>query len=555
MKKQTFLVGVLILFIAGMLAKVLGAVYRIPLTWILGAEGLGLYQLIFPVFSLLLVLSSSGMPTAISKLIANHLSQNDYISVKKILKISLLLLGSIGLLFGILLSLLSFQIASLQQNPQLSIGYIAIAPSLFLVSILSCFRGYFQGHSLMMPTALSQIIEQAGKLILGLILSATLIDFGVEYGVLGAILGTTLSEVIAVVVMFLYYKYHSKIGYNSSQSQLHNTLHSIKIYKKASEKSKDNALLKKRIPKSINSISNKTVTAPIKTNKQICATLIKTSLPIILASVILPVLNFIESLVVIPLLFNAGFSNTSATMLWGINTGVVNSLINMPITLSLSSAISLVPALASTKNPQKIQQNYTQALTLSMLFCIPVFFGFILLASPIISLLYNDSLGGNTFLSLAITMLISSSIIILLGSALQIQNSTLQSLGKGKISLFNMAISGILKIILFLILVQIPSINIWGSVISNIVFYLTAFTLNYIVISYKLKIKFPLKKLIPFISGSLLLILFILNLKLAFAPSTFLLIIEIIGGAALYLFAVVIFIDPKSLPIKKKKLV
>ena len=205
MKQQTFLGGVAILFIGGAIAKILGAIYRIPLTWILGAEGLGLYQLIFPVFSLLIVLSSSGMPTSISKMTANRLSNGDYAGVRAVFKVSLITMVVVGLVASILIAGLSYTIALLQGNTGSTLGYLGIAPAVFFVCVLSVFRGYFQGHSNMIPTALSQIIEQGGKLVFGLLFAYLFLGYGIEWGAFGAILGVTISEILTVAVLCIFY--------------------------------------------------------------------------------------------------------------------------------------------------------------------------------------------------------------------------------------------------------------------------------------------------------------------------------------------------------------
>ncbi|MBO5102851.1 MAG: polysaccharide biosynthesis protein [Clostridia bacterium] len=526
MKKQTFLGGVVVLFLAGVIAKVLGAIYRVPLTWILGAEGLGIYQLVFPIFSLLMVLASAGMPTAISKVVAGYMAKNDFNAVQKVLKVSIKLLSVVGLFFSIILAVSSYYIASLQGVPNSVWCYLVIAPSVFLVSVLSAFRGYFQGVANMFPTAISQIIEQAGKLIFGLLGSFILIRFGVEFGALGAVLGVTFSEVLALFVIWLNYLKYRKQANNYSQNELHSTLHNT---------------------------SN-------LTQKEIAKTLIKTSLPIVSASVILPFILFVESLFVVPLLNSVGIGIADATKLWGINTGVVNSLINMPIVLSLAVAISIVPAVASTQDKKVVNQKYNQSIGLVVLFCLPIALIFVLLGEPIISILYFESLGGEQFITLATNMLAVSVIVILLGAILQFQNSILQGLGKGKITLINMAVAGVIQLVLFFVLVSIPNINIWGSVFASIAFYLVSFSLNYFYIRFKLKIKFDLKVVLPSIAGAVLMGMFIGNVLIFNGSQSILsLILSVIGGVVLYLFSLLTFGAFKNynfnvLRLKKKQL-
>lgn len=500
MKVQTFMGGVAVLFIGGVLAKVLGAIFRIPLTWILGAEGLGIYQLIYPVFALLIVLSSSGMPTAISKMTAKRMQNNDIIGAKSVLRVSLVTLGIIGLIFSILLISCASALANLQGNSLSMLGYIGIAPAVFFVSILSAYRGYFQGCSNMYPTAFSQIIEQGGKLIFGLLFSYLLIGYGVEYGTLGAILGVTLSEILSVIVLWLIYLKDNKKKYNYSQKYLHNT------------------------PKP-------------ESKKTIFIELIKTSLPIVLSSITLPLLVMLDSMLVVNLLLNAGFDNIEATKMWGIESGVVNSLINMPIVLSLAVAISIVPVVANLKKGEQANEKINQAIVLVVLFCLPIMTAFLIMPDILMQFLYSESLGGVNYTSLASSLLISSSPVILLGAILQVQNSSLQGLGYGKITMLNMFIAGIAKIILTICLVALPNINIFGCVISNLAFYLLAFSLNALFMRYKFGFRFNFKSIVPSIAGVLGVALVLLNFSLLKISIYIMLPLALVSAFLVYLFA------------------
>ena len=556
MKKQTFLGGVAILFIAGILAKLIGAVYRVPLTWILGAEGLGIYQLVFPIFSLLMVISSAGMPTAISKLVANALSKNDFNKAHKILKVSLIYLTIIGLVFSIVLISVAYLLANVQGHTESVICYYAIAPAILFVSILSAFRGYFQGYLNMIPTALSQIIEQGIKLVLGLLLSFVLVRFGIVYGALGAILGVTISEIVAVLVLGAMYLKDRKLKVNYSQNRLHSILHSTYNYsknailkeKKSRKVKLPNIQTKKLIEQyKINELRLRSLNNDVAENKNnskvIAKELFKTSLPIILASITLPLLVFIESVLVVKLLGNAGIEVGEATRLWGLSSGVVTSLTNMPIMLSLAVAISLVPAVAKTTDRTVLASKLNQSIGLVLTFCLPLMIGIMLLGEPILTLLYQESLGGVEYSLLTRNLLICGSITIPFGAVLQVQNSALQGAGFGKTTMLNMMLSGVFKIVMFVLLVQVPTINIWGSVISNITFYILAFLLNYIFIRFRLKIKFTYKSLLPSLAGAVLMTLLIGNLELLMSSVSIYITLplEIFFGAIAYLFSLYVF--------------
>ena len=525
MKGQSFVGGVVVLTIATVLVKILGAMYRIPLTWVLGAEGLGLYQLVFPIFSLLLVLSSTGMPLAICKMVSFAVYTRQLGYAKQILKVSLILLGGVGLLFSIAVVVFASTLASMQNNPDLSLCYYVIAPAIFFVSILSCFRGYFQGFANMIPTAISQIIEQVSKLVLGLGLGYYFSTFSLIWGVVGALCGVTIGEIIAVLILCILYLKNRKQKYNSSQSRINSILHSTQIVHFAKLKQNDTKLLHYHKQNAI--------------AFNVAKDLIKTAVPIVITSLILPLITFVESVLVINLLSNSGLDVSKSTQLWGINTGVINSLVNLPLTISMGVAVAVVPNLAKART--KLNKTYTQAVSLSAFLCLPIMICFVILAPHIIDIIYQDSLGEYNVL--ASQMLIISSTIIVFGAILQVQNSSLQAIGKGQFVLANMFFCGGVKLILFFVLVSIPNINIWGSVISFVTFYTLAFLINYLFIRFKLRTKSPQKSFYPSIFGAVLMLMFMLNFELAFQTNILLAILEGLGGIFCYLFGVVVFSD------------
>ena len=527
MKKQTFLRGVVVLFIASVIAKILGAVYRIPLTWILGTEGLGIYQLVYPLFSLIIVLSSTGMPSAIAKITAGYLRSGNFVAVRKTLWISIILLALVGGFFAILLAGLSTVLANAQGNLNLYVCYLGLTPAVVLVGILSAFRGYFQGYAYMTPTALSQIIEQGAKLIFGLLGGYLLIGYGVEYGALGALLGVSVSELVAVTFMALFFGFARKYRYYSAQNSVHNTYFEEKLGYSTSNS---------QLPQ-------------VKTSK-IVKNLISTSIPIVLSNTILPLVLFIESIFVIQVLSFSGQDVELATRLWGINTGVVNSLINMPIVLAQAVAIAIVPFVVGEKDSERTASKYNQAISLGVAFCLPVLICFVLLGSEIIEILYLGSL-TQAEVGLASKMLLFSSIIVLLGTILQIQNSMLYGLGYSKIALSNMLISATVQVGLFFGLGS-TSLNIWGCVVAGMVFYFLSCVLNYIFIRVKMKLRLDISCLLPIISGIVLLSLFVGNVAMLPLSPWASISISIVGGGILYLYSLWIFGGLEKMGIKKK---
>ncbi|HHW89810.1 MAG TPA: oligosaccharide flippase family protein, partial [Clostridiales bacterium] len=159
-KAHTFVYGAAVLGVCSFLAKLMGAIFRIPLTHILGAEGMGLYQMVFPLYALLLTISSGGLPSALSRIIAEKTTKGQTDLARKAFTTALITLTAFGAICALIILLFHRLIALAQGNSSAALSYIAIAPSIVFVAVISAFRGYFQGKQNMFPSALSQIIEQ-----------------------------------------------------------------------------------------------------------------------------------------------------------------------------------------------------------------------------------------------------------------------------------------------------------------------------------------------------------------------------------------------------------
>lgn len=209
MKRESFVLSAIILTLGGFFAKAIGALYKIPLTNILGSSGMGVYYLIFPIYSLVITFCSSGICVALSTEVAKCRKIRHRYNEQKLLRIALYLSFVMSLIFAVVIIILSRLIAEAQGNVNAVTGYIAIAPAIILSSLIATIRGYFQGIENMVPTTVSMIIEQIVKLSVGLVLAHKLCIYGIEYAVLGAILGVTISEVVALIIIvinFISYK-------------------------------------------------------------------------------------------------------------------------------------------------------------------------------------------------------------------------------------------------------------------------------------------------------------------------------------------------------------
>ena len=184
--------GITVLSAAGIICKLVGVLFSIPLTWLIGAEGLGIFQSVFPTYNLLLTISSAGLPVAISRMVSHCLAKDDPRNARRVFRVALWLLAALGCVCSIVMLACSHQLAQLVDEPQSVQGFMVIAPCVAIVCVLSAFRGFMQGQQNMVPTATSQLIEQVGKVFISLPLAYLGSRMGLAEGAAGALLGITI---------------------------------------------------------------------------------------------------------------------------------------------------------------------------------------------------------------------------------------------------------------------------------------------------------------------------------------------------------------------------
>lgn len=426
-------VGSLCFFILTSLsAKIIGAIYRIPLTNVLGIQGIAQYQLVFPFFALVLALIGGGVPTAVSRLIAfQNCGDNSNKKNANLLSAAVFFIFMISVVGFILIAAMSKVMSKVQSQPQLYLCYLAIAPSILFVGVSNVFKGYFLGMGNMTPSSLSNLLEQITKLTLGLTLAKIFSRYGNIYSVAGALLAITIAEVVEMIALLILY------------------------------------LSKKHTP------SDKLIVC-LKTNSRL---FFSNLTPITLSGLIFPVVAFVDSLIIIKLLAFSNADTAYNASQYGLLTGPVNSLINMPVILSLSLAMAIIPAVSSALAAYDVE-SIKEKTSMSIKFCffvgVPCFFGFFALATPILAILYPTM--SEQELLLASKLLQVQSVNVLLLSILEILTAMLQGLDRSKRVLLNVAIGGGIKISLQSILV--PYIQIMGVCIANIVFFGCGMLLN-----------------------------------------------------------------------------
>lgn len=458
MSKTSFVKGAAILGIAGLLGKLIGALYRIPLTNIIGPEGMGLYQIAYPIYAFLVVISTAGLPTAISKMVSERVAWGDPIGAHRVFRMSFKILIVIGISSMFLMLAGNQILAQILGNSKSNLSIMAIAPSLFFVSILSAYRGYFQGFQMMAPTAVSQVVEQFVKLLIGLTLAIQWKMNGVEYGAAGALTGVTLGELAALVLL-------------------------VGVYSRIKRMQKKQGYMKKQ-------------KATTESYKDIGLQLFRIAVPVTLGASIMPLVGFVDTILVINRLKVIGFAQSNATALFGLLTGAVNTLVNMPAVLTVALSMSLVPAIAESfarKDQKSVKKKTLIGLRLAMLIGLPSSIGLFFLAEPILRMLYTSFTNYELMVSTHLLQMMSIGIVFLF--LIQTTTGILQGMGRVMIPVRNLCIGASLKVIASYLLIGMPFFNIQGATIGTVVCYSVAAVLNMISVFRVTDMRIPYKEL------------------------------------------------------------
>lgn len=471
-RKQSFLFSAIILAVGGILAKIIGAFYKIPLTNILGANGMGVYYLIFPIYSLFLVISSSGISIAVTKLIATERKLRNRENEIKIFNSGLIFSFGVSFILSLIILFFARDISIMQGNENAYLGYMVIAPAIICASLISILRAYFQGVENFVPTSFSTIVEQIVKLIFGLFLSIRFLNYGIEYAVVGAVLGVTISEFFAMVLLlinFYFYKKREKEYLISNRSK--NKSQSVFLfYNPKVFKSKN--LKKGKIEKGKWNENKKN---PDLTKKQAFLKVLKYSLPATLSSFVIPATTFIDSFMVINILVGSGFSSSMSTSLYGLTTGVVGSLISLPVLLVSSLSTAIIPNLSGTyasEEKRVVEERVAFFIKITWLIALPLFAYFLIYSNEIVSVLFGGGLSFKGFdeLAFASKLMMIGSVEIVYYAFLLTFIAILQAINKPIIPMICLLIGLGFRTLLCLVLVNIPSINVFGILISNILF-------------------------------------------------------------------------------------
>lgn len=421
MKKQSFIKGTMILLAAGIVNRLLGFVPRITLPRVIGAEGVGLYQMGYPFMILIITIISSGVPLAVAKLVAEAESEGNERKVRAVVKLSLLATCGLAVAFTLLcLWAAPWVTTHLLTDERVYRTFIAMCPILPIVAVSGVFRGYFQGRQNMIPTAASQVVETLVRIAAMLALAYLLLPYGVEWAAAGAMIGVVIGELCG---MFVLLSSHFRHGFGRADSG----------------KAPGRAESRRSLLRSIFAIA-----VPVTGSRMVGS-----------AS------YFLESIFIAQSLALAGVATAVATAQYGVLQGMVIPILSLPGALTYSLSVSLVPSLseAAARGDRKtIHKRLHQSLRLSLVAGAPFAVIMFVLAEPLCYYLYNDAEVGHM-----LKLMAPVALFLYFQGPLQ---ATLQALDRPGSALMNSFVGAAVKLALICLLASRPQWGILGAVVA-----------------------------------------------------------------------------------------
>lgn len=432
-----FLKGTMILTISSIIVKVIGSLNWIILSRVLGGEGIGLYQMGFPIYLMAITVSSAGVPVAISIITSEKLANKDYRGAKRVFNVSLRLLLISGLLFSSALFFgADFLINQhIIRDSRAYYSIIALAPAVFFVTFLASFRGYLQGWQIMTPTATSEVVEQLVRVITMLVFADLFMPYGLAYAAGGASMGAGAGAFCALLVLMWFYR-----------------------------------RLKKRLHAEIEAQDD---SIPQERAGHIIKRLLKLALPVSLTSLMLPIGANLDLLIVPQRLEVAGFDVRHATELFGYLTGMAVPLVNLATIFTAAMTISLVPSISESRALEQfaaIRDKIRLAFRVAMIITFPCFMGLFFLAEKVAALIYNAPGAAGAIQTMSVG-------ILFLGMH-QISTGILQGLGKTAIPVLNMILACLVKVVMSWWLTAIPYLGIKGASMATVADFAVAAIIN-----------------------------------------------------------------------------
>ncbi|MCH5191235.1 MAG: polysaccharide biosynthesis protein [Oscillospiraceae bacterium] len=492
-KNQSLLNGALILSLATLIVKVIGVIYKIPLSNMIGTVGRGYFDSAYNLYIPIYTISMAGLPVAISKMVSQQMAMGHYRDVRLIHRVAKRLFFIMGIIGTLAMLILAYPYALSAKNMNVLPAIFVITPSIFFCCIMSSYRGYYNGLRNMNPTAFSQVFEAGGKLVFGLICARMVINYGYSrfeagltvfgkevadetealsaiypYAAAAAAAGVTLGTVIGMIYLLILYKIK---GDRITKTEL-----------ASSPRPQKSGVVAKN--------------------------LIVFAIPVVASSLVFSITNLIDAVTIQNRLEHMIVNNMDyirnlySTQLAGVLDADVKNFLygayslsldfkNLIPSITMTLGVSAIPALSAAwavKNKRQIKVSIESVLRVTMMVAMPCGIGMGVLAQPILTAFYGS---GNSAagISIAAPVMAAYGFTVFLMSLSQPMTNMLQALDKAKIPLISLSIGALAKLIANYILVAIPSINVNGAVIGTILCYAIIVLINLFALIFTAKIR------------------------------------------------------------------
>ncbi len=448
LKADSILKGTALLTLAGLVVKILGAVYRIPLARLIGAEGIGLYQMAYPIYLIFLSFSNAGIPIAVSRLVAEQVACHNPEAVQKTFRAALVMTFCLGLAGALGMAGMAQWLAThVLADSRAVYTMWALAPAIFFMSLMAALRGFFQGWQQMWPSAFSQVVEQIVRVAVALILAVMLLADGLEHAAAGAAFGGTAGALAGLVYLIIIYWQKFRSGAKASQTR----------------------------------------SKYVESYRQILGKLVRFALPVSVALVLMPLLQTLDTVILPGRLQAIGYTINQATAQLGV-LGNSWAVVYLPLIVTSAIAANLVPALAGSKarhGEAGLAATISEGLRWAVLYLLPVAIVVGLFGKTIYRIIYGE--GG-------ISILVWFAPAVFFLGFQQVTASVLQGLGKPNLPLINFTLGALLKILVTVVAVGCPGLNLAGAALGTTAGAGATALLNYLAIKRQAPVRLSFKK-------------------------------------------------------------
>ncbi len=434
-KKQSFLHGTALLAMATVIVKVVGALYKIPLNAIIGKQGFSYFNTAYEIYAVLLMVSTAGLPVAMSRMISQASALRHYNQVRRVYTTARSIFLGLGLAGSLLMTVFCRQLANFLNQPDAWAAIGALGPSVFLICVMSTYRGFFQGQGNMLPTSVSQVLEAVVKLLVGMLAAVLLLKMtgSIPFAAAGAIFGVTASCLISAVYLFGCFR---------------------KSYKGLPQTNEE--------------------AFPFGATAK---GLLIIAIPITIGSAGLQILTMLETKIYMGQLLAQGISQMQADDMKGVYN-MTQTIFNMPCAFITPITISIIPAITAhltQLNDQGAKSTEESAIRIMSLVAMPCAIGLAVLARPVTALLGRYK-GADLILSTKLMTVLGLSVIF--NAIVLVTTAIMQAHGFVNRPVINMFLGGVLKLVTVYILTGNPHIGILGTPIGTLLCYAVISVLN-----------------------------------------------------------------------------